>query len=119
MTKKPFNAPKRGGSIVIQNWMVKAYELQGDNLLVYALIHSFSKDGKGVFYGSLRYFSFWTGKSKPTILKSLHYLLVRGFIIKKKIPYTRMNQNRYYCEYWTSFSRLNEAAQKEILRSTN
>ena len=58
MIKKPSGAPKYGGSITIQDWMVRLYQLQGDNLLIYATIHSFSKDGESVFRGSLRYLAF-------------------------------------------------------------
>lgn len=117
MINKPSNAPKYGGSITIQDWMVRIYNLKGDYLIIYATIHSFSKDGENVFRGSLRYLSFWTGKSKPTVLKVLKYLLKVNLIMKKEINYTRRNQNRHYCEYWTTFSRLDGEQQKKILGS--
>ena len=50
MIKKPSGVPKYGGSITIQDWMVRLYFLQGDYLLVYATIHSFSKDGESVIF---------------------------------------------------------------------
>lgn len=115
MIKKPSGAPKYGGSITIQDWMVRLFLLQGDNLIIYATIHSFSKDGESVFRGSLRYLAFWTGKSKPTVLKSLRYLLERNLIAKKEIHYTRLNMRRHYCEYWTTFSRLTAEEQKRLL----
>ena len=117
MMNKPANAPKYGGSITIQDWMVRLYQLQGDNLVIYATIHSFSKDGESVFRGSIKYLSFWTGKTKPTVLKSLKYLLGRKLIYKREIHYTRINQQRHYCEYWTIFSRLDISEQKKLLRS--
>ncbi len=117
MIRKPKNAPKYGGSITIQDWMVRLYSLQGDRLLIYSTIHSFSKDGESVFRGSLKYLAFWIGKSKPTVLKSLNYLLSRNLIGKKEIHYTRLNQYRYYCEYWTTFSRLGAEEQKALLNS--
>lgn len=40
MIRKPSGAPKYGGSITIQDWMVRLYQLQGDYLLIYATIHS-------------------------------------------------------------------------------
>ena len=118
MIKKPSGAPKYGGCITIQDWMVRLYQLQGDNLLIYATIHSFSKDGESVFRGSLRYLAFWTGKSKPTVLKALNYLLTQKLICKKEIQYTRLNQKRHYCEYWTTFSRLDTEEQNKMLSTT-
>ena len=117
MINKPANAPKCGGSVTIQDWMVRLYQLQGDTLLIYAVIHSFSKDGESVFRGSLRYLAFWTGRSKPTVIKSLNYLLGRNLIYKREVHYTRLNLHRHYCEYWTIFSRLDISKQKELLRS--
>lgn len=118
MMQKPFSAPKHGGSIVIYDWMVRLYSLQGDNLLIYATIHSFSKKESGVFKGSLRYLAFWTGRSKPTVLKSLKYLQSRDLIVKKPVSYTRLNQNRHYCEYWTKFSRLSEEEKSKLINSS-
>lgn len=98
--------------------MVRLYQLQGDYLLIYATIHSFSKDGESVFRGSFRYLAFWTGKSKPTVLKALNYLLTQKLICKKEIQYTRLNQKRHYCVYWTTFSRLDTEEQKKMLSTT-
>lgn len=117
MIKKPSGVPKYGGSITIQDWMVRLFQLQGDYLLVYATIHSFSKDGESVFRGSLRYLAFWTGKTKPTVIKVVRHLLDNNLVGKREIYYTRLNQKRHYCEYWTIFSRLEPAEQKRLLSS--
>ena len=117
MIEKPHSTPKHGGSITIQDWMVRCLQLQGDNLIIYATIHSFSRNGIGVFHGSLKFFQFWTGRSKPTVLKSLKYLLGRGLICKEEVPYTRLNAERHYCKYWTTISRLSEEEQKKILHA--
>ena len=118
MIKKPSSIPPYGGSITIQDWMVRLYHLQGDNLIVYATIHSFSKDGNSRFTGSLKYLSFWTGRSKPTILKSLAFLLDHKLIEKFEKHYTQLNQDRHYCEYWTTFSRLPPDQQKTLLKKS-
>lgn len=110
--QKPIDAPNKGARILVYDWMIRAYNLKGTTLLIYAIIHSFSRDGKGVFNGSLRYLSFWTGKTKPTVLKVLKNLAAQNLIQKKEIRYTRLNQNRHYCEYWTVFSRLSEEEQE-------
>ena len=73
---KPPKIPKYGNGIIIQDWMVRIFRLQGNDLIIYALIHSFSKDGQSAFFGSINYLSFWTGKSKPTVLKVLKNLWI-------------------------------------------
>ncbi len=54
----------------------------------------------------------------PTVLKALNYLLTQKLICKKEIQYTRLNQKRHYCEYWTTFSRLDTEEQKKKLSTT-
>ena len=118
--KKPPRVPQYGNEIVIYDWMVKIMHLQGDELVAYAVIHSFSKDGQSEFYGSISYLSFWLGKSKPTVLKVLKSLLGKRLIAKKDIPYTpRINPERHYCRYWTTFSRLEPEFQKKLLSSSS
>ena len=106
MIKKPASAPRRGAKFMIEEWMVRDYGLHGTELLLYALIHSFSRDGEGVFNGSLAYIAHWTGCSKPTNLKFLKKLLQKKLIQKQKIHHTSLNSDRYYCEYWTLRSRI-------------
>ena len=99
MIKKPTTKPKVGSFITILDWMVKKLNLHSDELIVYAIIYSFSQDGQSCFKGSIKYLSYWTGKTKPTIIKILKLLLEKKLIIKTKIQYTKKNVNRYYCEY--------------------
>lgn len=117
MLERPASAPSHGSYILIQDWMIKKYHLAGDDLIIYALIHSFCRDGQGVFSGSLRYLAYWTGRTKPTNLKILNRLLATGLITKVKVPYTRLHPNRYYCKYWTVHSRLPREQQKIIENS--
>lgn len=105
MIKKPASAPRRGAKFMIEEWMVREYNLQGIELIIYALIHSFSRDGHSVYKGSIRYLSFWTGRTKSTIIKILANLMSSGLISRDEVHYTQLNQNRYYCEYWTVHSR--------------
>ena len=116
---KPPKIPKYGSGVIIHDWMVRVLGLQGDELIVYAIIHSFSKDGQSTFFGSTNYLSFWTGKSKPTVLKVLKKLMDKWLIEKQDIQYTRRNPERHYCKYWTCFSRLNPESQKKLLSTTD
>lgn len=99
IAKKPTGKAKLGSYITMLEWMVGKLELTGDELIIYSIIYSFSQDGQSCFKGSIKYLEFWTGKSKPTILKILKSLLEKKLINKTKIHYTKKNENRYYCEY--------------------
>lgn len=116
--KKPTSLPRYGGSINIQDWMVRLYGLQESSLLIYATIHSFSRNGNGVFRGSLQYLSFWSGKSRPTIIKILKELQSQNLIEKHEVHYTKLNPSKHYCEYWTSFSRLSAEEQERLIKSS-
>lgn len=118
MIIKPSKNPKFGSAIILQDWMIRQFNLHGTELVIYAVIHSFSKDGESVFSGSIKYLSFWTGKSKPTILNHIKSLLSRGLIQKGIVQYTGINNKRHYCKYWTTFSRLSPEEQKKILSTT-
>ena len=118
MIKKPPKNPTYGSGVIIHDWMVSGLHLQGDELIIYAVIHSFSKDGQSVFFGSISYLSYWTGKTKPTIIKILHKLLDQCLIAKQEVPYTRINPSRHYCRYWTCFSRWDSQKQKTWLSTT-
>lgn len=114
MTTKPPNRPKYGGSIVIADWMIRSLQLQGEELIIYAIIHSFSQDGDSVFYGSISYLSFWTGLGKTTVITKLKKLLEKKLIEKKNVPVAR-GSAKHYCQYWTVLSRLPTEIQKKIM----
>ena len=117
MTKKPSKNPKYGQGFGIYDWMIRLFGLQGDALIIYAYIHSFSKDGEGMYYGSLRQLCFWTGKSKPIVIKVLQKLVATGLLDREEVPYTDKTDKRFYCRYWTSFSRMSETEQEQLLSS--
>ncbi len=48
--------------------MVTELGLSGNKLIIYALIHGFSKDGEHDFHGSINYICDWTNLSKNTVL---------------------------------------------------
>lgn len=50
--------------IVILPFMVEEYKLKGSELLIFALIHGFSKDGESWYMGSTAYISNWVGLSE-------------------------------------------------------
>lgn len=72
------------GSYIIHPWMCTRLNLSGNELLVYAVINSFSRDGKGTYYGGVDYLCSVCGASKPTIIKALKSLLENGLIIQQE-----------------------------------
>ena len=86
---------KSDGYFVIQGWMCNELELKGNDLLIFAIIHSFSQDGKSRFNGGRRYLAETLNVSNPTIDKSLQNLLNRGLIIKESSG-DHINTDRYY-----------------------
>ena len=113
--KAPSKSPKRGGYIVIQEWMVRKFGLSGKRLIIYAIIHAFSQDGHSVFTGSLKYLCFWTGFSKQHMLAVLKEMVEENLIAREDVPFEN-NKARHYVNYWTTFSRLKPEEQEEVLK---
>lgn len=83
------------GYIVILPWMREDLDLKGNELLVYALIHGFSQEAQGCFFGSLEYISRACGCSKPTAIDTLKKLRERGLIHKRELT----ENNVKMCQY--------------------
>lgn len=75
---------KKEDYIVIQSWMVSELGLSGNELLIFALIHGFCKDGEHEFRGSIDYIRKWTGLSKPSVIRILKELVSKDLIKKKE-----------------------------------
>ena len=68
--------------ITIQGWMRTKLKLKGNDLLVYAIIYSFSQTDNQKFTGSLQYLADWCGASKQGIQKNLKNLIDLGYVEK-------------------------------------
>ena len=75
--------------------MVQDLNLNGNTLLTFALIHGFTQDGQSEFSGSLNYICKWLNCSKPTAMKSLIELSVKGYIIKDTTIVNHITFNKY------------------------
>lgn len=75
---------KNENYIAIQSFMVKDLELNGNELIAYALIYGFSQDGESYFKGSLSYVSEWLNCSRATACSILNKLADDGFLEKKE-----------------------------------
>ena len=83
------------GYIVLLPWMREELDLKGNELLVYALIHGFSQEAQGCFFGSLEYISKACGCSRPTAIETLKKLRERGLIYKREL----IENNVKLCQY--------------------
>ena len=62
---------RKDGYVVVQPWMVTDYNLNGNKLLIYALIWGFSQDEQSCFYGSVSYIVEYFKLSKRAVLNLL------------------------------------------------
>ncbi len=72
-------------------WMRSRLHLAGNELIVYALIYSFSQDGESGFHGSLSYLQEFTGLSKRTIQNILGHLVNVGYLSQEKLTLKKSN----------------------------
>ena len=102
--------------IQISGWMINELHLKGNELLVYALIHGFSQDGKSVFCGGISYIGEWISGTDHTVVSCLKSLIEKN-LVSKRVTQTKGSVK--YVEYWTTKSRekLNPATANSTVES--
>lgn len=85
------------GYIVILPWMREDLDLKGNELLVYALIHGFSQEAQGCFFGSLDYVAKACGCTTKTAMNTLKELTERGLLRKRVVEENKVR----LCQYTT------------------
>lgn len=78
--------------VVISSEMINQFRLKGNELLVFAVIHSFSRDGRSWYSGSREFIQNFTGSSIKSIDRALDNLVKKQLIEKRKNTY---NNNSY------------------------
>lgn len=86
---------KQDDYIVIQGWMVSELGLKGNELIIFALVHGFCKDGKHEFTGSISYIKEWTNISERTVITILQRLVCEKLLNKEE----RFVNNVKVCAY--------------------
>lgn len=86
---------RKDGYVVVQPWMVTDYNLNGNKLLIYALIWGFSQDDQSCFYGSVSYIVDYFKLSKRAVLNLLGELEKDGLIRKWSETVNGRPTNRY------------------------
>ncbi len=93
---------KSDSYIQIAGWMINELDLKGNELMIYALIHGFSQDGRSYFRGSLQYIALWTNSTKQGVIKTIKSLIEKGLIVKELCNRTDGTSEMHY---WTTKSR--------------
>lgn len=75
--------------------MINRLGLKGNDLIVYAVIYTFSQKDGQYYNGSLQYLADWTNSTKRGLLKNLKSLMDRNLIEKKEITLNGVK----HCEY--------------------
>lgn len=66
----------------VQGWMINELNLKGNELIIYALIYGFTKDGVSEFRGSRQYMADWTNSSVRSVQNVVNSLVNKGMIEK-------------------------------------
>ena len=88
---------KDDSNIQIYGWMATKLKLKGNELLIYAVIYSFSRNdnGNGVFNASIPYLQEWTNIASKNVRSCLKNLLDKQLIIKVEDNYSKRKPNVY------------------------
>ena len=71
--------------IVVMAWMMTRLGLNGNDLLAYALIYSYSQDKQGCYFGSLTHTAERLNISRRAAVDVLSRLLEKGYITKSSV----------------------------------
>lgn len=91
---------KNQSNFSIHGWMPKL-GLKGTQLLIYALIYSYTKNGQE-FKGSLTYLCEWSNCTRSTVINALKELTKKEFIFKTKVK----KNNMTFCSYTTNMNKI-------------
>lgn len=81
---------------IVFHWMIKDLGLSGAELPIFAIIYSFSQDGKSYFNGSLNYLADFAGITRQGVIKVLKKLILeKNIVIKEQATVNGVKCNRY------------------------
>ena len=88
---------KDDSNFQIYGWMATKLKLKGNELLIYAIIYSFSRNdnGNGVFNASTAYLCEWIGATKKTVVEAIANLINKNLIIKLEDNSQKRKPNVY------------------------
>ena len=107
---------KKFDYIVIQAPMISELGLKGNSLLLFAMIHSFSKDGKNRFRASLEDMSEWLVTSKAAVSSTLKALEKSGYITKHDVKDGNIDKPEYSTNYEALMAKVEAEGSLKINR---
>ena len=93
--------------ILVQAPMVSELHLTGSSLMLFAMIYSFTRDGKHTFHGSFNYISEWLSIDRRTVIETVDILERSGYINVTQVK----DGERTINEYTTNYDELLERAK--------
>ena len=104
-------------SYITQSFMWERLGLSGTLLTIYAIIYSFSKDGRGAFHGKQEYLAKITGTSRATVNSKLKELVKSGLILEGgnseyRTKIYRVNLEKLYIDKENGISSKKEEKEK-------
>ena len=69
--------------INILGWMVSEMELKGNELILYALVHGYSKDGRNRYRGSKKYIAEFLSICPRSVVNLMNSLIQKGYVQKQ------------------------------------
>ena len=109
-------ALKDDNFFVIQGWMINKLDINNKELLVFALIHSFTQVDDTWFTGSINYIAECTKSSRSTTMNALSSLLEKQLIIREEVEVDFANY-KYY-KYRINRDKLDEILYTGIENNT-
>lgn len=73
---------KEHNDVTLKAFMVNDLHLSGNELIIFAVVYSFSQDGESCFYGSRKYLASWCQIHEGAVDYQLNKLLKKGLITK-------------------------------------
>lgn len=86
---------KNENYITILGWMINDMKLQGNELVIYAVIHGFSQDGESEFRGANKYLEEASNCTRNTVKACLKKLEEKGFIKRTIIELNNVKFNTF------------------------
>lgn len=82
--------------IYIPGWAVNQLHLKGNELMVYSIVFSYSRDGMQWYQAPAEYLATCIGASVSTTKETLKKLVSKELLIKKAVPYKGSVERVYY-----------------------
>lgn len=103
---------KKNDYILIQAQMISDLHLKGNELLVFALIHGYTKGGSNTCRASLNYIANWIQTGKSAVIKAINNLEAAGYVNRHEY----LDGNVKCVEYTTNYEALlGRSAQGEYI----